>query len=286
MIASILGSVFRKVVAVSAAVVFAAAAVVVFPGSASASPAVDVYSSPGRHDVNGRQWRTWCEDYSSTVQRCFTEIMSGGVWVHNNLTYLPSPRQGWGSNPLGRNGQWASAGNKWRTECDTAATGRNGCRSYMMVDGRWVFNNIVRFSVGGQTTERVDTSWRPDQKTWTVRLREVSNNSQAEIDVCSRNPAFWNGRQQIAAHNYCNGWESNSWHDMKPGDRVIVHDMFGVRILEGIVERDFTARYGNRPVDHPNEVSPAMGADYFWLQTSWPNSVLRNSNHFIVVKRI
>ncbi|MFD0867371.1 transglycosylase family protein, partial [Tessaracoccus lubricantis] len=46
----------------------------------------------------------------------------------------------------------------WRTECDTAATGRNGCRSYALTsvtaqDGgafvtedQWLFNNIVQFA--------------------------------------------------------------------------------------------------------------------------------------------
>nr|WP_231980520.1 polysaccharide deacetylase family protein [Tessaracoccus coleopterorum] len=50
----------------------------------------DVYTTPGEHTVNGRQWRTWCEPYSQTA-RCRTEIRSGGVWVFNNLTYLPAP---------------------------------------------------------------------------------------------------------------------------------------------------------------------------------------------------
>jgi hypothetical protein len=108
--------------------------------------------------------------------RCRTDIWATQVtlrggryvsttgWVFNNLTYVGlMPRAAWASNPLGHDGQWvASDGRRWRTECDTAATGKNGCRSYAWVhyigseqraDGSWhyfptqgwVFNNIVRF---------------------------------------------------------------------------------------------------------------------------------------------
>ena len=126
--------------------------------------------------MNGRRWYTSCEPYSQTV-RCRTEIWSTQVpyragtyvkdtgWHFNNLTYLPyMTHQQWGNNPLAIEGEWTSAGRMWRTECDTAQTGRNGCRSSIFVrgvvesrsgaDGRttyvrvdkWVFNNIVRFS--------------------------------------------------------------------------------------------------------------------------------------------
>jgi len=85
-------------------------------------------------------------------------------WNFNNMTYLPyMKRSQWASNPLGYTGQWTSTdGRKWRTECDTPATGGNGCRSYIWasyitsaLDARgnrtyswtngWLFNNIVRF---------------------------------------------------------------------------------------------------------------------------------------------
>ncbi len=68
----------------------------------------------------------------------------------------------WGSNPLANSGKFTSAGRQWRTECDTATTGSNACRSYIwtrQVHARqkagtwiyaeredWVFNNIVRFT--------------------------------------------------------------------------------------------------------------------------------------------
>lgn len=90
--------------------------------------------------------------------------------MFNNLTYKPSPRSIWRNNPLGGNGQvgfnkqWTGQdGRKWRTECDTAVSGRNGCRSYIWatvaeayktssgatsyrVTNKWLFNNIVQFS--------------------------------------------------------------------------------------------------------------------------------------------
>lgn len=141
----------------------------------------DVYTTPGYHDVNGRRWHTTCEKYSTNVDRCRAEIWATQVkrvgasyqevtgWFFNNLTYKPSPRQQWEGNPLAANGvvngklSWTSTeGRQWKTECDTAETGRNGCRSYIMskdivvktmtprtyeqVD-RWVFNNVVQFSV-------------------------------------------------------------------------------------------------------------------------------------------
>ena len=144
------------------------------PGTPWKNPQ-DVYTTPGTHFVNGRWRQASCEPYSAT-KRCRTEIWAttsryeGGRyikttgWVFNNLTYLPSPRSLWKGNPLGNTGSWTAAdGRQWRTECDTATTGRNGCRSYLKADvlterkvdgrttfvwlrGQWVFNNIVLFN--------------------------------------------------------------------------------------------------------------------------------------------
>lgn len=141
----------------------------------SAAGQEDVYSVPGEHLVNGRRWRTECEPYSMT-QRCRTTILATQVqevkgkfvvaqaWAFNNLTYLPSPRKGWKANPLGHTAAWTAIdGRKWRTECDTAVTGKNGCRSYTQArvitstpkpgggytyrwETKWIFNNMVRFS--------------------------------------------------------------------------------------------------------------------------------------------
>lgn len=132
---------------------------------------VDVYATPGVHLVNGRYWRTTCSAYSSSVIRCQTDIFATKLfqragtwytqndWVFNNLSYLPSPREMWAGNPLASTTAWTSAdGRQWRTECDTAATGRGACRSYIqavtasLVNGKvetktqFVFNNMVRFS--------------------------------------------------------------------------------------------------------------------------------------------
>ncbi|RMB57764.1 hypothetical protein EAX62_14960 [Tessaracoccus antarcticus] len=130
-----------------------------------------MYTTPGGQISGGRLWNTTCEKYSSNVVRCRAEIWGTQVqyrggryvsttgWMFNNLTYLPSPQASWAGNNLARNNAgWTSAGRTWRTECDTATTGRGGCRSYVwtqqvgLEDGQyvsrsqWVFNNIVQFS--------------------------------------------------------------------------------------------------------------------------------------------
>ena len=74
------------------------------PLTQTADAQVDVYITPGKHTVNGRQWSTtWA--YSSNVPRCRTEIWATQVaekngryvtsngWVFNNLTYKASPRR-------------------------------------------------------------------------------------------------------------------------------------------------------------------------------------------------
>ena len=134
------------------------------------------YTVPGFHmNLNGRDWYTSCEKYSQT-ERCRTEIWATQVrivdgkfvrktgWYFNNLTYLPyMKRAQWAHNPLGFTNEWTAAdGRKWRTECDTAATGRGGCRSWILSTvytatpkasggytfgqrNQWVLNNIVMF---------------------------------------------------------------------------------------------------------------------------------------------
>ncbi len=136
---------------------------------------VDLYTTPGYHKVNGRQWITACEPYSIT-ERCTTFIYGTDVqsingkivkrngWMFNNLTYKPSRRSAWTNNPLGYAGSWTSdEGRRWMTECDTARTGNNACRSYIesrvvesiqqpngsynyRMTTKFIFNNIVQFS--------------------------------------------------------------------------------------------------------------------------------------------
>ena len=139
-------------------------------------PMMEVYAVPGTRTVNGRDWRTTCENYSATA-RCRTDIWAtqitrnaAGVykrtdgWVFNSLTYRWSDRALWKGNPLAGGGKvggsasWTSSeGRKWRTECDTAVTGRGACRSYIwatvhsqtrsgfVTKNTWVFNNQVLF---------------------------------------------------------------------------------------------------------------------------------------------
>ncbi len=137
------------------------------------SSSVDVYTTPGTHNINGRDWRTTCVPYSQT-KRCTTDIWATQValekgrfvsrsgWAFNNMTYLPSKRSLWSNNSLGKNTSWTADGRRWRTDCDTATTGRNGCRSYIWgqlvvstktssgyrysVKNDWIFNNMVQFN--------------------------------------------------------------------------------------------------------------------------------------------
>ncbi|OMG58861.1 D-glucuronyl C5-epimerase family protein [Tessaracoccus sp. ZS01] len=168
----------KRIGAGLAALLTATLGIVALPQTEAAAE-VDVYTTPGIHLLNGREWRTSCEPYSSTVDRCRAEIKATVVkveagqfvevtdWAFNNLTYKPSPRSNWKGNPLGEAGDYVIDGRQWRTECDTAQTGNNACRSYILTtvygvktmtprtyeqSNQWVFNNIVRFSVAPPPT--------------------------------------------------------------------------------------------------------------------------------------
>ena len=157
-----------------------------WPTASSADPADGswIYTTAGDHSVNGREWRTDCGEYSSTVWRCRTDILATTVvrdgdgyaqrlgYVFNNLTYLASPRQNWSGNPLAENREWSDrAGRFWRTECDTAVTGGNGCRTWtratlvrkvgtrFVQETRMVFNNIVMFGNGIQEPGTAPVAW-------------------------------------------------------------------------------------------------------------------------------
>ncbi|MBB1509764.1 hypothetical protein [Tessaracoccus sp. MC1756] len=158
----------KKVIRVALAALLGTAGAMTVAPTASAD--VDIYSTEGYHYVNGREWRTQCEPYSIT-HRCRTEIKATVVtysagrfvqntgWAFNNLTYLQSPRETWAGNPLASHNMndFVSGGRNWRTECDTATTGRGGCRSYIEADviaktpggfawqKQWIFNSMVRF---------------------------------------------------------------------------------------------------------------------------------------------
>ncbi|AQP44831.1 hypothetical protein RPIT_08525 [Tessaracoccus flavus] len=124
----------------------------------------DLYVTPGMHEVAGRRWFTSCEPYSQT-QRCTTLIWASTVrdgqrvdgWTFNTLTYRASSKSLWTGNPLATPGEHVVDGRQWRTQCNTALTGGNGCRSFLwvrtpaLIDGKvavfegWQLNNIVRF---------------------------------------------------------------------------------------------------------------------------------------------
>lgn len=115
-----------------------------FISAPTANAAVDVYTTPGVHDVNGRIWRTTCQQYTSDIERCRAEIKSGGKFVFNNLTYKPVDHRVWEQNPLASPGFFTSGGRQWVTSCNDQWTGANGCRSLIKTDGKWVFNNLVQ----------------------------------------------------------------------------------------------------------------------------------------------
>ena len=138
--------------------------------------AVNVYTTPGFHTVNGRRWHTTCDKYSTTIRRCRAEIWATQItysngryvqangWAFNNLTYLPVPRAQWKGNPFAKTGEFTSSGRQWKTSCGDAWTGPNGCRSFVKTDvhtsyldgsgqrryktlrDQWVFNNVITFS--------------------------------------------------------------------------------------------------------------------------------------------
>jgi len=151
----------------TAALLGAVGALTAVPASAD----VDVYTTPGTHTVNGRQWKTDCKPYSSNIQRCTTQIWGTTVildgkryvektgWVFNNLTYKESNRATWAEwNTLVTPGTHVVDGRTWKTECDTAWTGGNGCRSQIMATvvektskgyrsvNKFLFNNMVRIT--------------------------------------------------------------------------------------------------------------------------------------------
>ncbi len=109
---------------------------------------VNVYTTPGQHVINGRQWNTTCSEYDANITRCRAEILSGGKWVFNNLTYLAADRDVWFDNPLARPGKFSSGGREWITSCNDDWTGKSACRTFIRSSNKWVFNNLVYFTPG------------------------------------------------------------------------------------------------------------------------------------------
>jgi len=129
----------------------AVAALTVSSAVLSPAPAqadVNVYTTPGRHVINGRQWNTTCAPYDANITRCRAEILSGGKWVFNNLTYLAADREVWFDNALARPGKFSSGGREWITSCNDDWTGPTACRTFIWSMNKWIFNNLVYFTPG------------------------------------------------------------------------------------------------------------------------------------------
>ncbi len=132
-----------------AAVATGAVAASLFVGMPpAAKAAVDVYTTPGYHTVNGREWKTVCSQYSTIITRCRADIRSDVTWTFNNLTYTPTTHRAWGTNPLANPGFFTSEGRRWVTSCNDQWTGPNGCRSLIWdaQHEKWVFNNLVKLT--------------------------------------------------------------------------------------------------------------------------------------------
>lgn len=109
---------------------------------------VNVYTTPGYHTVNGREWHTTCSQYDANITRCRAEIKSEGKWVFNNLTYLATDHANWYDNDLAKAGFFTSARRQWVTSCNDSWTGPNACRTFIFSGDKWVFNNLVYFTPG------------------------------------------------------------------------------------------------------------------------------------------
>lgn len=138
----------RRLLVVLVATFAVGLAGIIVPAGAAANSDVNVYTTPGHHVVNGREWRTECSPYDANITRCRAEIKSGGVWVFNNLTYLAVHKDLWFDNPLSKPGHFWSDGRQWVTSCHDDWTGKNACRSFLFSGGKWVFNNLVYFTPG------------------------------------------------------------------------------------------------------------------------------------------
>jgi hypothetical protein len=112
-----------------------------FPVPAGLSP---VYWLPGTRTVNGRQWQTTCETYS-TGARCFTKIWASQAvlsgtsyvvqngWVNNSISYFDYDGPAWAGNVYTTPGASVLDGRQWRTTCSPDVTvGTRTCRTEIL----------------------------------------------------------------------------------------------------------------------------------------------------------
>ena len=137
--ASVTGEAFRTALALPSSWVTSLGAIPLgFPVPAGLSP---VYWLPGTRTVNGRQWQTTCETYSTGV-RCFTKIWasqyvrSGSAfvvktgWTHNSINYFDHDGPAWAGNVYTTPGTRVVNGRTWRTTCTPNVTvGSRTCRT-------------------------------------------------------------------------------------------------------------------------------------------------------------
>ena len=177
---------------------------------------IDVYTTPGTHTVNGRQWETKCSMYSTTVERCTTNIWATTIsfdgrryvqsngWVFNNLTYKESNRNTWREwNPLITPGTHIIDGRTWKTECDTSVTGGNGCRSQIKATliektpsgyrtvNKFVFNNMVRITPVSCPVTQAQVRTATGQADTVVQSceRSATNNTWTAADLVVTHPS-------------------------------------------------------------------------------------------------
>ena len=132
----------------------------------SPPPAVDVKQVPGHHASSGREWQTWCEPYSTGVQRCWVDIKASHVvstssglavqygWVFNNLTYRATWSAAWDTNPLAVPGESTINGRQWKVTCTPGATGPRTCTGYI-----WASRTSATPRPGGGYTFTTYSTW-------------------------------------------------------------------------------------------------------------------------------
>lgn len=139
MTASVTGEAFRTALALPSSWVTTLGAIPLsFPVPAGLSP---VYWLPGTRTVNGRQWQTTCETYS-TGARCFTKIWASQYvpsgttyvvktgWTNNSVNYFDYDSPAWAGNVYTTPGTQIVNGRTWRTTCTPNVTvGSRTCRT-------------------------------------------------------------------------------------------------------------------------------------------------------------
>lgn len=244
------------------------------PATATADDGVNVYTTPGYHTVNGREWHTTCAKYDARITRCRAEIKSEGKWVFNNLTYLATDHANWYGNNLAKSGFFTSDRRQWVTSCNDSWTGTNACRSFIFAGDKWVFNNIVYFTPG--TAQLPPSTFDQDSGVLTVNGKitnppeSLNRGSSSGLDYTNENT------KKVIRHVWANypqiktmyGWRRDVTPD-HPAGRAVDVMIPNWRTDSGILLGWEIALYYKA---HASD----FGIDYIiWDQRIW--SVSRNS---------